>query len=67
MQNNNLAKLATIILLMMMAGLFVYFYISLNRVDKKLVEIQDSMVQDSARIQSIVNFFNANINAQTNN
>lgn len=67
MKNNMLGKLATIILLVVMAGLFTYFYISLNRVDKKLVEIQDSMVQDSAKIQSIVNFFNANINEQTNN
>lgn len=67
MQKNMLGKLATIILLIVMAGMFVYFYITLNRVDKKLGELQNNITQDSAKITSIVNFFNANLNAQTSN
>ncbi len=66
MQKNMLGKLATIILMIIMAGLFVYFYITLNRVDKKLSEMETNVTQDAAKISSIVNFFNANLNANTN-
>ena len=59
-----LGTLATIILLLVVAGLLTYFYVSLNRMDKKLAELQTTIGQDSAKITSVVNFFNANINAQ---
>lgn len=67
MQKNMLGKLATIILLVVIAGLFVYFYITLNRVDNKLTEIQTSSLDNSAKINAIVNFFNTNLNAQNTN
>lgn len=66
MQKNMLGKLATIILMVILAGLFVYFYITLNRVDKKLNEMQTNLTQDAAKISSIVNFFNTNLNANAN-
>jgi hypothetical protein len=64
MKKNMLGTLATIILLLVVAGLLTYFYVSLNRMDKKLAELQTTIGQDSAKITSVVNFFNANINAQ---
>ena len=64
MKKNMLGTLATIIFLLVVAGLLTYFYVSLNRTDKKLAELQTTIAQDSAKITSIVNFFNANINAQ---
>jgi hypothetical protein len=64
MKKNMLGTLATIIFLLVVAGLLTYFYVSLNRMDKKLAELQTTISQDSAKITSIVNFFNANINAQ---
>jgi hypothetical protein len=64
MKKNMLGTLATIIFLLVVAGLLTYFYVSLNRMDKKLAELQTTIAQDSAKITSIVNFFNANINAQ---
>ncbi len=67
MQKNMLGKLATVILLIVIAGLFVYFYITLNRVDNKLTEIQTSSIDNSAKINAIVNFFNTNLNAQNTN
>lgn len=67
MQKNMLGKLATIILLIAIAGLFVYFYITLNRVDNKLTEIQTNSIDNSAKINAIVNFFNTNLNAQNTN
>ncbi len=66
MQKNMLGKLATIIFMVIMAGLFVYFYITLNRVDKKLDDMQTNLTQDGAKISEIVNFFNANLNANAN-
>lgn len=66
MQKNMLGQLATIIIMVIMAGLFVYFYITLNRVDKKLTEMETNVAQDSAKISSIVNFFNTNLNANAN-
>jgi hypothetical protein len=35
--------------------------------DKKMVALQTVIAEDSAKITSIVNFFNANVNAQTTN
>lgn len=66
MQKNMLGKLATIIFMIILAGIFVYFYITLNRVDKKLNEMQTNLTQDAAKISSIVNFFNTNLNANAN-
>lgn len=67
MQKNMLGKLVAIIILVVMAGLFTYFYITLNRVDNKLNEIQNSSLENSATINSVVNFFNTNLNAQNTN
>ncbi len=61
-----LGTLATIIFLLILAAMFTYFYISLNRANKKMTELQTTISQDSAKITSIVNFFNANVNANTN-
>ena len=60
-------KLVVIIVLLILGGLFTYFYVTLNRVDKKLNEIQAVVLQDSEKVSGIINFFNANINAQNNN
>jgi hypothetical protein len=62
-----LCKLVVIIFLLILGGLFTYFYVTLNRVDKKLNEIQAVVLQDSEKVSGIINFFNANINAQNNN
>jgi len=67
MKNQMLTKLIAIIFLVVLAGLFTYFYVTLNRVDKKLNEMQAVILQDSEKVSGIVNFFNANLNAQNNN
>jgi len=58
--------LITIIVLVLLLAMFVYFYIQLNRQDKKIMTIQQTIAEDSSKINSIVNFFNTNLNAQTN-
>jgi hypothetical protein len=54
-------------MLVMMIGLFIYFYITLNRVDNKLTAMQNSALDNSAKINAVVNFFNTNLNAQNTN
>jgi hypothetical protein len=55
----------TVLALVLIGALFVYFYMSLNRLDNKLIAARDTIVKDSGSITAIVNFFNANANAQT--
>lgn len=56
--------LITIIVLVLMAAMFVFFYISLNRMDKKIMTVQQTIVDDSAKISAIINFFNSSANGQ---
>ncbi len=67
MQKTMLGKLVAVIILVMMIGLFIYFYITLNRVDNKLTAMQNSSLENSSKISAIVNFFNTNLNAQNTN
>ncbi|MFA6513889.1 MAG: hypothetical protein WCT50_01190 [Patescibacteria group bacterium] len=62
-----LGTLATVIFVVILAGMFTYFYVTLNRMDKKMTELQTVIATDSAKISEIVNFFNANVNAQDTN
>lgn len=57
-------KLAIIIVLVLLAGILSYFYISLNRMEKMTLNIQSSAASDSGKISAIVNLFNSNLNAQ---
>ena len=66
MKKSIIGPLLTIIVLVLLAAMFVYFYLQLNRLDKKLVAQQTVISADSGKITAIVNFFNANTNAQTN-
>ena len=67
MKNTMINKISAVVILALLAGLLTYFYISLNRMDKKLVNIQTVVVESSGTVSEIVNFFNANINATPNN
>jgi len=66
MKKTIIGPLLTVIALLLIGGMFVYFYVSLNRLEKKLTAAQTVTVEDSSKITAIVNFFNANLNAQTN-
>ncbi len=58
-----IGPLLTIIALVIVAAMFIYFFIQLNRLDKKLIAQQTVIATDSGKISAIVNFFNANTNA----
>ncbi len=66
MKKTLIRPILTVLVLVLVGAMFVYFYVSLNRLEKKFLAVQTVVVEDSNKITSIVNFFNANINAQTN-
>lgn len=66
MKKTLIGPLLTVIGLALIGAMFVYFYLSINKLEKKLMAVQAATVEDSSKITAIVNFFNANVNAQTN-
>jgi len=64
MKKTLIKPLITVIVLVLVAALFLYFFLSLNRLDKKIIAQQAAISQNSTQINSIVNFFNSNLNAQ---
>lgn len=66
MKKNLIGPLATVIIMIVLAAMFVYFYVSLNRLEKKMIAAQTTIVDDSAKINAVVNFFNSNLNASSN-
>jgi len=68
MQKSFIGPLITVIALVLIGSMFVYFYVSLNRMEEKVMAVQTAIAEDSSKITAIVNFFNANTNtnAQTN-
>ena len=53
----------TIIVMILLAGMFVYFFLQLNRMDKKITAVNTTIVENANQISAIVNFFNSNTNA----
>jgi len=68
MKKSFIGPLVTIIAMVLLIALFAFFYVTLNRQEKKIMAVQTVISEDSAKITAIVNFFNANSqqNAQTN-
>lgn len=59
-KNNIIAGIA----LFLLTGVLVFFYIQLNTMEKKALAIQESAVNNSQTISTIVNFFNSNLGQQ---
>lgn len=66
MKKSLVGPILTVVAVALIAAMFIYFYISLNRLDKKIIAVQTTVVTDSGKITAIVNFFNSSANAQTN-
>ena len=66
MKKTMIGPLLTIIALVLLVAMFIYFYVQLNRTDKKIMAEQTVISTDTAKVSAIVNFFNANTNASTN-
>lgn len=66
MKKTLIGPILTVIALVLVLGIFIYFYLSLNRLEKQSIDLQNAIVTDSGKITAIVNFLNSNSNAQTN-
>jgi len=66
MKKTLIGPILTSIALVLLAAMFIYFYISLNRLESKLLTIQTSTITDSDKITGIVNFINTQTNPKSN-
>lgn len=68
MKKTLIGPLLAVLALLLLAGLFIYFQVTISRMEKTLTETQTAIADNSGKIQAIVNFFNSNpnLNAQTN-
>jgi CHASE3 domain sensor protein len=65
MKKNFIGPLITIIILILLAAMFVYFYVQINRMDKKIIANQTTTSKDTAQISQIVTFINSGQTAAT--
>jgi len=66
MKKEFVGPLVTVIILIVLSAFVVYSYVLINRVGKKMNEIQVTAANDASRIDGIVNLINSNLNAQNN-
>lgn len=59
MKKSLIGPLVTIIVLVLLAAMFVYFYVQINRMDKKIMANQTETASSTAQVSQIVNFINA--------
>jgi uncharacterized membrane protein YciS (DUF1049 family) len=62
MKKSLFGPIVGVIIGLLVIAMFVYVHISLNRMDKKIIEVQQTVVEDSAKISAVVNFFNSSQN-----
>ncbi|NLZ74547.1 hypothetical protein GX917_01400 [Candidatus Falkowbacteria bacterium] len=67
MKKTSIGPLITSIILVLVAALFIFVFVSLNRLDKKIIAVQQEIIDNSGNVASIVNFINATTNDQTSN
>lgn len=48
-----------IVALLLLSGVLVYFFVQLNRTEKKALAVQESAVKNAQTISGVVNFFNS--------
>ncbi|MFA7088341.1 MAG: hypothetical protein WC146_03310 [Patescibacteria group bacterium] len=65
MKKSLIGPIVAAIVIVLVAASFVYVYIQLNRMEKKMLETQTTIIEDSGKLTAIVNFLNSNSNAQT--
>lgn len=63
MRKSLVGPILTVIGVVLVAALFIYFYISLNRLEARVTAAQTEISTDYNKIQAIVSFIN---NSQTN-
>lgn len=64
MKKSLMGPILSVIVLILVGAMFIYFYVSLNRLDKKVIETQTMIAENSGQIQAIINLFNSGPAAQ---
>ena len=64
MKKSFFGPLITVIVLILVIALFVFFYVSMNKMEKRITVVQQSIGDNSAKLNAIVNFFNSATNAK---
>lgn len=64
MKKNFVGPVVTIIILVLLVAGFFYFHFTLKRLNNRMNELQTTIANDSAQLNSVVNFFNASLNPQ---
>jgi len=64
MKKSLIGPIVGVIAGLLIIATFIYVHVSLNRMDKKILEAQKAIFEDSAKISAIVNFFNSTQNEQ---
>jgi hypothetical protein len=59
MKKSLVGTIAGVVVGLVIVAMFIYVHISLNRMDKNVLAIQQTVVEDSAKITAVVNFFNS--------
>lgn len=67
MKKTLIGPLLAVLALLLLAGMFIYFQVTISRMEKTLTETQTAIADNSGKTQAIVNFFNSNpnLNAKT--
>lgn len=63
MKKISVSSILTVIVMLLLVALFVYFFLQLNRLDKKAVAVSSTVANNASQISAVVNFFNSNVNA----
>lgn len=63
MKKKPIGLILTIIAFVLLAAMFVYFFISLNKIDEKTQKLAEEVSKNSSQTTAIVNFLNSNLNA----
>ena len=59
MKKTLMGPILTLIVLILVGALFIYFYISLNRLESRVMETQTMIAENSGTIQGLINFINS--------
>lgn len=59
MKKSLIGTVIGIVIGLLIIAMFIYVHISLNRMDKDIIALQQTVVEDSAKVSAIVNFFNS--------
>lgn len=59
MKKSSFGPIVGVVIGVLVIASFVYIFITLNRLEKNIMDIQQTVVDNSAKTSAVVNFFNS--------